>query len=686
MAVAVDVPSCIQLLSSCGAAAGRQLHQLLLKSGHVPSSLPPTNSVLLMYVRGSPLHSRDARRLFDEMPTKNCFSYNSLITSFFKSGDHRAALRVFRSMPDRNTFSWNAVITGLAGARDLDTAGELLEEMPVKDAVACHAVLHRFVRCGRVDEAFALLKRIGSQRNSDVISPWNDPFVLTTVVGACADWMKYEIGRQAHARLVVAKTEIDSVLACALIDMYCKCGDLDSARLVLDRLKHVDEFSLSALVYGYASCGQLHKALCLFDKVENPSIALWNSLISGCVPAYHGDSAFVFFVRMLRSDMLPNSSIYAILLNMCGFLGMLKPGQQTHACALKSGAVNDLIAASALIDFYSKCSRWADACQAFGELRHHDTIVLNSMITVYSNCGQIDDARRVFYMIPCKSVISWNSMIVGFSQNGHALDAMELFFEMHRLGLQLNNVAISSALSASGNICSVSFGEQMFGLAIALGLQSDHIVASSLIDLYCKCGNLANGCRIFSGIDNPDEVLWNSMLIGYAFNGYGLEALKLLNLMQSRGLKPSERTFVGVLSACCHSGLVEEGLRWFYRMKEDFGVSPSAEHYACVTDLLVRAGRLDEAVEFIENMPFKADSISWTSIIGACKAQGNEALLHKVANKLMETEVSPHSSLYVQLSSTLAALGDWDKSAEIRSMMHDRRISKNAGCSWIDRA
>ncbi|XP_066372971.1 putative pentatricopeptide repeat-containing protein At1g77010, mitochondrial [Miscanthus floridulus] len=684
--MAVDVHSCIQLLRSCGAAAGRQLHQLLLKSGHVPSSLPPTNSVLLMYVRGSPLQSRDVRRLFDEMPTKNCFSYNSLITALFKSGDHHAALRVFRSMPDRNTFSWNAVITGLAGVGDLVTARDLLEEMPVKDAVACHAVLHRYVRCGRVDEAFALLKRIGSQCNPDVISPWNDPFVLTTVVGACADRMKYEIGRQAHARLVVAETEIDSVLACALIDMYCKCGDLDSAHLVLDRLKHVDEVSLSTLVYGYASYGHLHKALCLFDKVENPSIALWNSLISGCVPAYHGDSAFVPFVRMLRSDMLPNSSIYAIVLNMCGFLGMLKPGQQTHACALKSGAVNDLIAASALIDFYSKCSLWADACKAFGELKHHDTIVLNSMITVYSNCGQTDEARIVFDMIPSKSVISWNSMIVGFSQNGHALNAMELFCEMHRLGLQLDNVAISSVLSASGSICSISFGEQIFALAIALGLQSDHIVASSLIDLYCKCGNLANGCRIFSGIDNPDEVLWNSMLIGYASNGYGLEALKLLNLMQSRGLKPSERTFVGVLSACCHSGLVEEGLRWFYRMKEDFGVSPSAEHYACVTDLLVRAGRLDEAVEFIENMPFKADSICWTSIIGACKAQGNGTLLHKVANKLMETEVSPHSSLYVQLSSTLAALGDWDKSAEIRSMMHDRRISKNAGCSWIDRA
>lgn len=579
------------------------------------------------------------------------------------------------------------MITGLAAAGDLDTASDLLDEMPVKDAVACHAVLHRYVRCGRVDEAFSLFKRSGPKCDAEMVSsPWNDPFVLTTVVGACADRMKYDFGRQAHARMVVAKVEIDSVLGCSLIDMYCKCRDLDSARRVHDGLKHVDEFSLSALVHGYTSCGQLHEALGLFDKVESPKIALWNSLIGGCVSAYDGDGAFVLFVRMLRSGMLPNSSTYASVLNMCGFFGLLKPGQQMHGGSLKSGAVNDLIAASALIDFYSKCSLWADACQAFSELRHHDTIVLNSMITVYSNCGRTDEARRVFYMIPSKSIISWNSMIVGFSQNGHALDAMKLFCEMHWLGLRLDKVAIASVLSASSSICSLSFGEQIFGLAITLGLQSDHIVASALIDLYCKCGNLANGCKIFDGIDNPDEVLWNSMLIGYASNGYGYGALELLKLMQSRGVKPSERTFVGVLSACCHSGLVEEGLKWFYRMKEDFGVSPSAEHYACVIDLLVRAGRLDEAVEFIENMPFKADAISWTSIIGGCKAQGNDALLHKVAKKLMETEVSPPSSLYVQLSSTLAAQGDWAKSAEIRSVMRDRRISKNAGYSWIDSA
>ncbi|KAJ1296614.1 hypothetical protein BS78_01G315300 [Paspalum vaginatum] len=687
MAVAVDVHSCIQLLRSCGAAAGRQLHQLLLKSGHVPSSLPPTNSVLLMYSRGSPLHSRDAHSLFDEMPTKNCFSYNSLITALFKSGDRHAALRLFRCMPERNTFSWNAVITGLAGAGDLDTASDLLDQMPVKDAVACNAVLHRYVRCGWVDKAFALFKRIGPQCNAEVISsPWNDPFVLATVVGACADRMRYEFGRQAHARVVVAKTEIDSVLGCALIDMYCKCGDLGSARRVHDGLKHADEFLLSVLVYGYASSGQLHEALYLFDKVENPSIALWNSLISGCAPACHGDDAFLLFVRMLRSDVLPNSTTYASVLNMCGFLGMLKPGKQMHGCALKGGAVHDLIAASALIDFYSKCNLWADACQAFSELQHHDTVVLNSMITVYSNCGRIDEARRIFYLIPSKSVISWNSMVVGFSQNGHALDAMELFCEMHRLGLQLDNVAIASVLSASSSICSISFGEQIFGLAISLGLQANHIVASSLIDLYCKCGSLANGCRIFDGIDKSDEVLWNTMLIGYASNGYGHEALELLKLMRSEGVKPSEQTFVGVLSACCHSGLVEEGLRWFHRMKEDFGMNPSAEHYSCVTDLLVRAGRLDEAVEFIESMPFKADTISWTSVVGGCKAQGNEALLHKLANKLLKTGVSPHSSLYVQLSSTLAAQGDWAKSAEIRSMMHERRISKNPGYSWIDRA
>ncbi|KAG8062635.1 hypothetical protein GUJ93_ZPchr0003g16830 [Zizania palustris] len=623
MNAAVDVHGCIQLLRSCSAAVGQQMHQLLLKSGHVPYSLPSSNTLLLMYAR-SPLHRRDAHRLFDEMSVKNCFTYNSLITAYFNSGEHHAALQLFRAMPERNVFSWNTVITGMVSTGDLDMARSLLVEMPVKGAVACNAVLHRYVRCGRVDEAFALLRTIGLQCNgADPSSPCNDPFVLATVVGACADRMRYDFGRQIHARMVVSKIELDTV----------------------------DEFSLSSLIHGYASCGQLHEAVHLFDKEENPSIVLWNSLISGCAFACCGDNAFALF--------------------------------QMHGCGLKSGAFNDIIAASALIDFYSKCGLWEDACRTFSELRIHDTVVLNSMITVYSNCGQIEEARRVFDMIGSKSVISWNSMVVGLSQNGHATEALGLFCKMHRIGLRLDKFAIASALSASSSICSISSGEQIFSVATVLGLQSDHAVAASLIDLYCKCGNLANGCRIFYEVDKPDEVLWNSMLIGYASNGYGHEALELLELMKSKGIKPSERTFIGVLSACCHSGFVKEGLTWFHRMQKDFNVSPSAEHYACVTNLLVRAGRLDEAVEFIENMPFKADAVSWTTVVGGCKAQGNEALMQKLAKKLTDME-STHPSLYVQLSSGLAAQGDWVKSAEMRSMMRERRITKNPGYSWID--
>ncbi|KAF0922165.1 hypothetical protein E2562_027767 [Oryza meyeriana var. granulata] len=684
MAVAVDVRSCMQLLRSCSAMAGQQLHQLLFKSGHVPSSLPPSNSLLLMYARCSPLYHHDAHRLFDEMPVKNCFSYNSVITAHLNSGDHHVALNIFRSMPERKTFSWNTIITGMVSTGNLDMARSLLVEMPIKDAVACNAVLHRYVRCGRVDEAFALLRKVGLHCNgAEATSPWNDPFVLATVVGASADRMKYNFGRQAHARIVVSKIELDLVLSCALVDMYCKCGDLDSARCIFNGLTQVDEFSLSSLIYGYASCGQLHEAIQLFDKEENPGIVLWNSLISGCAFACCGNDAFALFVRMMRSDVSPNSSTYASILNVCGFSAVLYPGQQMHGCGLKSGTVNDMIAASALIDFYSKCGLWEDACRAFRELRFHDTIVLNSMITVYSNCGRIEEARRVFDMITSKSVISWNSMVVGLSQNGHATDALMLFCEMHRFGLRLDKVAIASALSASSSICSISFGEQIFSLATVLGVQSNHVVASSLIDLYCKCGNLANGCRIFDEINMPDEVLWNSMLIGYASNGYGHEALELLELMKTKGIRASERTFIGVLSACCHSGLVKEGLTWFHQMQADFSVSPSAEHYACVTDLLVRAGRLEEAVEFIENMPFKADAVSWTTVIGGCKAQGNDAMMQKVVKKLTEME-SSHPSLYVQLSSGLAAQGDWVKSAEMRSMMCERRITKNPGYSWID--
>ncbi|OAY83249.1 putative pentatricopeptide repeat-containing protein, mitochondrial, partial [Ananas comosus] len=452
---------------------------------------------------------------------------------------------------------------------------------------------------------------------------------------------------------------------------------------VLDQLPEVDEFSLSAMISGYAGCGRVVEARRVFDRRENPSIVLWNSLINGLVSNCQTEEALELFIKMSREGVKPDSSTFATILSACASFSMLEYSKQIHACAFKNGNLGGVIVASTLIDLYSKSGLWEDACKVFAELKVYDTIVFNSMINMYSNCGRIEEARWVFDTIPSKSLISWNSMIVGYSQNGYAIEALNLFYEMHGLGLHIDQVALASSISACGSICYVKFGEQLFALSIILGLQSDHIITSALVDLYCKCGNVIYGRMLFDETKRPDEVLYNSMLMGFASNGYGSEVLELFEAMRSEGIRLNEVTFIALLSGCCHCGLIEEGLRWFNKMEEDYGIEPLVEHYSCIVDLFVRAGRLEEAVDFIENMPFRADVSMWTSVLGGCKARGDEALASKVVQRLVEIDYE-NASHYVQLASVFASSGEWERSAQVRRMMHDRNIAKNPGHSWLE--
>lgn len=677
----VDLHSCTRLLGSCktrqSIAQGKQLHLLLLKKG-LGSAVFYANCLLQMYTRCG--HLTDARRLFDEMPDRNDFSWNSMIEGYLKSGDNRIALELFCSMPHKNVFSWNAVITGLTKCGELDVARQLFDEMPVRNATAWNSIIHGYVRHGRPREALWLFKSL----NSDPIgSSRIDNFVLATIVGASANLAALDYGRQIHAHIVVSAVEVDSVLGSSLVNMYGKCKDLDSASRVLDLMTEPDDFSLSALISSYANCGRLIDARIIFQKTNGQSVVVWNSVIAGCVSNNQGEEALELFNGMRLNMIRADPSTFANVFTACASLGVLENGKQVHAQACKDGIVNDMIVASTLVDMYSKCGSLDDACKFFSEVQQYDTILLNSMINVYSNCGKIKEARCVFDTMPCRSLISWNSMIVGYSQNGFAIEALELFYEMHRLDLRIDKVSLATIISTCAGICSLRLGEQIFAHATVIGLESDQIISTSLVNLYCKCGNVKDGRRVFNEMEKINEVPWNVMLMGYAINGYGTEVLNLFEEMRSTWVVPNETTFIGVLLGCGHCGMVEEGQRWFYAMKDDYYIEPTIEHYSCMIDLFARAGYLEEAMELIERMPFKADISIWSSVLRGCKARGDESLGRKAAERLLELDPE-NSGAYVQLSSIYAAHGEWERSAILRNMMQERRIKKNPGCSWVD--
>ncbi|KAG0496381.1 hypothetical protein HPP92_001072 [Vanilla planifolia] len=456
-----------------------------------------------MYTRCGPDLS-DARRLFGEMPHRNCFSWNSLLDACLNSSDSAASLRLFSLMPHKNEYSWNAIITGLVRLGNIGEARKIFDKMPVKNAIALNSIIHGYFGSGNAHEALDVYKRLSSV----LMGTWTlclDKFVLATLISFCADQRSLRLGKQIHSLIVVSQVEMDPVLNSSIIDMYGKCGDLHTACKYLKVTAEPDEFSLSALITAFVSSGRFVEARRLFARREDPGVVLWNSIINGYASNGAGEEALGLFIQMRRRGVDPDKSTFASVLSVCAGTGVVVNAKQIHALVLKQGILEDIIVASALMDSYSKAGNWDDACSVFRMMQVHDTILLNSLINVCSSSGKITEARKVFDNIPEKTIISWNSMIVGYSQNGLSVKAIELFIEMHRRDIGIDKVTMASIISASASLCSLSIGEQVYALAIVYGLESDQIIATSLVDLYCKCGFIAEGRRVFDVMVKADE-------------------------------------------------------------------------------------------------------------------------------------------------------------------------------------
>jgi len=669
-----------RLQSWSSISEGRQLHVAFLKSGILNNSVTVANRLLQLYTRCGFL--RDASHLFDEMPNTNSFSWNTLVEAHLNSGHTHNALHLFNAMPHKTHFSWNMVVSSFAKSGHLQLAHSLFNAMPSKNHLVWNSIIHGYSRHGHPGKALFLFKSMNSDPAQIM---YRDAFVLATVLGACADLLALNCGKQVHARVFVdgLGLELDRVLCSSLINMYGKCGDLDGAARVISSVREVDEFSLSALIFGYANAGRMREARRVFDIKVDPCVVLWNSIISGYVSNGEGMEAVNLFSAMLRNGVRGDVSTVANILSAGSGLLVVELVRQMHAYGFKAGATHDIVVASALLDAYSKCRSPCEACKLFSELKAYDTILLNTMITVYSNCGRIEDAKWIFNTMPSKTLISWNSILVGLTQNACPSEALDVFCQMNKLDLKMDKFSFASVISACASKSSLELGEQVFGKAIAIGLDSDQIISTSLVDFYCKCGFVKIGRKVFDGMVKSDEVSWNTMLMGYAANGYGVEALTVFSEMGCCGVKPSAITFTGVLSACDHCGLVEEGRNLFHTMKHDYNISPGIEHYSCMVDLFARAGCFEEAMDLMEEMPFQADANMWLSVLRGCIAHGNKIIGKTAAEQIIRLDPE-HAGAYIQLSNILASSGDWEGSALVRELMRDKHVQKIPGCSWAD--
>eukprot|EP01018_Ginkgo_biloba_P026883 Gb_14445 [translate_table: standard] len=630
---------------------GKPVHAHVIKTGFEPH-ICLWNSLLNVYAKSMSLVY--ARQVFDKMPERNVVSWNAMIAGYAQNGNSREALRLFFQMQragmKRNGFTFTSVLRACASLAALEQGKQVhanITKVGLESNVfGGSALVDMYAKCCSKEDARQMFDTM-PERNA---VSWNaliagyaqhgygeeavelfcqmqragtkpTQYTFSSVLMACASIAALEQGRQIHAVTVKTGMQSDVFVGSALVDMYTKCSSTEEARNVFDAMPDRNVVSWTTIIAGYAQHQCIEEALQLFKQMQ------W-------------------------THMNANQFTFNSILSACASPEALEQGKVVHAHIIKTG-------------FESNAN------------------VAISLVTMYAKCGSIESFGKVSDKMPKPDVVSWNAMIAGYAQHGHSEEALQHFAQMHLAVMMADTFTFASVLRACATLAVLEQGKQVHAHVIKTGYDSDVSVQNALITMYAKCGSIEDASELFAKMPNRNIVSWNAIIAGCAQHGNGKEALQLFEQMQQAGMRPDHITFVGVLSACSHVGFLEKGCKYFNSMCNEHAITPGVEHYSCIVDLLARAGHLDQAEAFIENMPLKPSGLVWRTLLGACRVHGNMDIGKRAAETLLALEPLDAAN-YVLLSNIFAAGGRWDDAAKVRKMMNNRGLKKEPGCSWIE--
>ncbi|CAJ1966954.1 unnamed protein product [Sphenostylis stenocarpa] len=404
--------------------------------------------------------------------------------------------------------------------------------------------------------------------------------------------------------------------------------------------------------------GDMNYAVRVFDRIEKPDTFMWNTMIRGFGMARQPEKAIDLFRRMQQGKCdvaVADTFTFSFILKIIGGLSSVTLGKQLHCSILKLG------------------------------LQTH-TYVRNSLMHMYGMVKDIETAHNLFEEIPNADLVAWNSIIDCHVHCRHYKQALHLFARMLRSGLQPDHATLVVILSACGAIGALDFGRRIHSSLVQqhTKLGDNTSISNSLIHMYAKCGAVGEAYHVFSSMKGKNVISWNVMILGLASHGNGEEALALFaKMVQQNVERPNDVTFLGVLSACSHGGLVNEGIQYIDIMGKDYSIQPTIKHYGCLVDLLGRAGLVEDACNLIKNMPVECNAIVWRTLLAACRLHGHVQLGEMIRKRLLELEPD-HSSDYVLLANMYASTGQWSEMTKERGLMQQRRVRKpDPGNSFI---
>ncbi|KAI4350441.1 hypothetical protein L6164_004896 [Bauhinia variegata] len=656
----------------------------IVKTGFDPNTCRSNFQVKNFLQRGE---LGQARKLFDQMPHKNTISINMMMDGYIKAGNLSSARQLFDTMVERTTVSWTILIGGYAQNNQFCEAFHLFVEMSrwgadpdyitfatllsgftesdsLKEVsqvhahviklgygstlMVCNSLLDSYCKTRCLNLACHLFKSMPDKDsvtfnvlltgfskdglNEEAINLFFEmqklgyrPTDFTFAAILCAgigldDDIKF--GQQVHGLVVKANFVWDVFVANALLDFYSKQDCLVEVRKLFHEMPELDGISYNIIIACYAWNGQLRESLDLFRELR--------------------------FTRFDRRKF-PFPTLLSIVANT------LNPemGRQIHSQAVVTGADSEILVANSLVDMYAKCDKFGEANRIFADLVH-------------------------------QSSVPWTAMISAYVQKGLHEEGLKLFIEMGRANISADSATFASILRACANLASLSLGKQLHSYIIRQGYISNVFSGSALLDMYAKCGSIKDALRIFQEMPVRNSVSWNALISAHAQNGDGVRTLKSFKQMVHSGLQPDSVSFLSVICACSHCGLVEEGLQYFNSMTRTYNLTPKREHYASIVDMLCRNGRFNEAEKLMAQMPFEPDEIMWSSILNSCKIHSNQELAKKAADQLFSMKVLRDAGAYVSVSNIYAASGQWDKVGKVKKAMRERGVRKVPAYSWVE--
>lgn len=598
----------------------------------------------------------DAYNVFDEITNKDLVAYTSMITAYAKCGGSRAygAFRVAYRMQEQGLHPNRVTLISL-----LHTAAKLgaLEEghaihgyairrgIGLSDEVFETSLMDMYCKCEDVGMAASVFGKMDAR----AVGSWNtlmaaylhngqalesldlfslmisrrflpDLLTLANAILSCANLKFLRQGRSIHGYMIRMGVEPDLVASTALVDLYSKFGAIKARRM--------------------------------FDRLGNKDVVIYNVMMAGYLENELSVEAINLFQELVKMSISPNVGLVLNLISAVSNLRDIKLARSVH-----------------------------------GYLFRHDFSmnleIANQIINTYSKCGYILYAKEVFDRMRCRDLVSWTSMMMGHLHHGQSDEAIILFRLMQREKLKVDSITLITLLQALSQLGCLNSVKEVHCFIYRKFHGRELSANNSLITTYAKCGRMDMAICLFEQMMEQGVASWNAIIAACGMHGNYIEVLKLFDQMKSEKVRPDEVTFTSILTACSHSGLVEEGLRVFRIMVEEYAIFPCEVHYSCIVDLLSRAGQLTEAYNLVKSMPSTHSSAALSALLSGCRLYGDTEIGQVIANQMLKLE--PHNSgSYALVSNIFAERGRWDVVVKIRAMMKDKVMKSTAGYSLIE--